>query len=171
MTDQEYQKCLKFSKNFLYTSPGNFTQITADDLVTETLLYLYDNGIEFSVKNFKDTITKARSKMVKELLNQNIVERHKQQKRVKTWQQENSVRYNAIRRKRANPTGRKTSDRTYETQAKGKNHRKFKGTYITPTGKFESSYQAAIANNTSHSQIQRWCKSEKHPEYYILLPR
>lgn len=51
----------------------------------------------------------------------------------------------------------------------GINHPKFKGYYITPLGKFTSSYEAAKTENVSHTQILRNIKSDKKVGYYLQL--
>jgi hypothetical protein len=57
-----------------------------------------------------------------------------------------------------------------EAKAKmsGENHNKFKGWYITPAGKYESSRDAAIPNNCTYRTIQNRCKSNM--EGYSFMP-
>jgi hypothetical protein len=68
----------------------------------------------------------------------------------------------------AHMIGKKLSKGTRQKMSErkiGKLHPKFTGAIITPFGKFESSYAAAIAEGTNHTSILRKIKSDKHNGY------
>lgn len=52
--------------------------------------------------------------------------------------------------------------RAKQAEAKlGEKHPKFKGWYITPTGRYPSARAGAEANGTYPKQVDRWCKGGK----------
>ena len=74
----------------------------------------------------------------------------------------------ALEKSRNANTGKTWSEETKQKMSiaklnkfKGKESSRFKGYWITPKGKFESSRLAAEANNTTHMTVQRRCLNKK----------
>lgn len=172
MLTSEYSKYLKITNSFLYTK-GPFWKehITADQLLAETFIFIHEQSIEepITTEIYWKCIKKARSKMVKEMLNSNPVLRARHNYIVNEWRKRNLEKCRENSRKKQQRRAKEMG--TYRGKVgapKGKNHGKFNGVVVTPYGIFESSYDAAKAENVSHRCIQYRCKqSNKFSEYYI----
>lgn len=116
--------------------------------------------------NKKDLI-----ELEKQLINDNLI-KSEMCYNIATGGQGGYLGEEALEKSRIANTGRKWSDETKQKMSKakkdnfkGKDSSRFKGYWITPIGKFESSRLAAEANNTTHMTVQRRCLNKNFTEW------
>lgn len=175
MTTREYNELLRLSRRYILAGRNYYKEITPEDLVSETLLYIADNNIEeLNRKIFWECLIKTRSKMVKDILTQTPQLRKLHYGYVQKYRETNLDQIRAKQRVKFREWYKEHGKERYIRHGKvgapvGEKHGKFIGFYHTPKGTFESSYSAASELGVSARCIQYRCKSnnDKFKEYYI----
>ncbi len=171
MTNKDYNKLLSWSRTFLHSGRNYHLEITPEELLHESFIFLDAKNIEdVPMNDFWIAFKKARAKLVKNIFDQRPELRYRHNKIVAKYRDNNkekiSKRRSELYSKRCKEENRILGK---PGAPKGSKHGKFIGIYCTPFGEYESSYAAAEANNMTAKCVRDRCKSKstQFQDWYI----